>query len=143
MKEGNFVQNTTLTVRIKERCKHKRITIKSLLEKCEMNRNTIYDIENKGSFPTAEKISRLADILDCSTDYLLGRIDYSEPLTDEDISLLKAYKSNPAAQAAIKNILKLHATPNTTYAEVAAFGGKENQAPAPQIKSETTLPQKR
>ena len=69
------MQNLILSSRIKERCKNRNIAIKTLLEKCEMNRNTIYDLEKKGSFPSSDKISRIADVLDCSVDYLLGRTD--------------------------------------------------------------------
>lgn len=69
------MQNLLLSSRIKELCKVRKLTVKSLLECCEMNRNTIYDLEKKGSFPTGEKLSRIADYLDCSVDYLLGRTD--------------------------------------------------------------------
>ena len=72
------MQNTILSLRIKEQCKLKKTSVKSLLENCEMNRNTIYDLEKKGSFPSSDKLSRIADHLDCSVDYLLGRTDNPE-----------------------------------------------------------------
>lgn len=72
------MQNVVLSERIKVRCKTVKITVKSLLESCEMNRNTIYDIEKKGSFPSCDKLSKMADVLDCSVDYLLGRTDKPE-----------------------------------------------------------------
>lgn len=72
------MQNAVLSERIKARCKTVNITVKSLLESCEMNRNTIYDLERKGSFPSCDKLSRMADVLGCSTDYLLGRTDKPE-----------------------------------------------------------------
>lgn len=72
------MQNILLSARIKERCKVANITIKYLLEACEMNRNTIYDLEKKGSFPSCDKLSRIADILNCSTDYLLCRTNNPE-----------------------------------------------------------------
>ena len=73
-----FVQNLQLSNRIKERCKVRKLAIKTLLEMCEMNRNTIYDLEKKGSFPSGDKLARIADYLDCSVDYLLGRTDNPE-----------------------------------------------------------------
>ena len=69
------MQNLILSNRLKEQCKRHKISIKSLLENCEMNRNTIYDLEKKCSFPSGDKLSRIADHLDCSVDYLLGRTD--------------------------------------------------------------------
>ena len=71
----SFMQNTQVADRIKKRSKESGITIKSLLESCGINRNFIYDLEKKGQIPTADKIERIADQLDCSVDYLLGRTD--------------------------------------------------------------------
>lgn len=72
------MQNITLSNRIKEQCKIKSVTVKSLLENCSMNRNTIYDLEKRSVFPGCDKISRIADYLGCSVDYLLGRTDNPE-----------------------------------------------------------------
>lgn len=72
------MQNLILSSRIKKQCKNCGITVKVLLENCEMNRNTIYDLEKKGAFPSSDKISRVADCLNCSVDYLLGRTDNPE-----------------------------------------------------------------
>ena len=69
------MQNAILSTRIKAQCKKTSITIKALLENCDMNRNTIYDLEKRDVFPACDKISRIADYLDCSVDYLLGRTD--------------------------------------------------------------------
>lgn len=72
------MQNILLSNRIKQQCKSSNLAVKTLLEKCNMNRNTIYDLENKGSFPSSDKLSRIADCLNCSVDYLLGRTDVPE-----------------------------------------------------------------
>lgn len=69
------MQNIVLSSRIKDQCKQKALTVKQLLENCEMNRNTIYDLEKRAVFPSCDKIARVADYLDCSVDYLLGRTD--------------------------------------------------------------------
>ncbi|EHE96310.1 helix-turn-helix domain-containing protein [Enterocloster citroniae] len=60
---------------IKELCKTKKITIKNLLELCDINKGFIYDLEHKQASPSCDKISKIADYLDCSVDYLLGRTD--------------------------------------------------------------------
>lgn len=72
------MQNSILANRIKKMCKAKKTTVKSLLEFCDMNRNTIYDLEKRNVFPACDKIARIADYLDCSVDYLLGRTDKPE-----------------------------------------------------------------
>lgn len=61
--------------RIKQLCKGKKIPVKSVLEKCSLNRNFIYDLENKGTVPSAETIKKIADYFSITTDYLLGRTD--------------------------------------------------------------------
>lgn len=64
--------------RIKLLCKSHGVSIKSLLEMCGINRNFIYDLEKSGQIPSADKFERIADYLDCSVDYLLGRTDKPE-----------------------------------------------------------------
>ncbi len=62
-----------ISEKIKSIAKKKNITVKQLLENCEINKGFIYDLEHKSTYPSCDKISRLADCLDCSVDYLLGR----------------------------------------------------------------------
>ena len=69
------MQNLQVTSTIKALCKKKNITIKSLLEECNINRNFMYDLEKKEKAPSADKLEQIADYLDCSVDYLLGRTD--------------------------------------------------------------------
>lgn len=68
----------TSSSRIKDLCKEKRITVKSLLETTGISRSFIYDLEKGRSVPSADKFERIADYLDCSVDYLLGRTDVPE-----------------------------------------------------------------
>lgn len=72
------MNNVQLATTIKTLCKSKKITVKSLLENCKINRNFIYDLEKKSQSPAADKLESIADYLDCSVDYLLGRTDNPE-----------------------------------------------------------------
>ncbi len=63
---------------IKILAKNKNVTVKQLLESCAINKGFIYDLEHKQSYPSCDKLSRIADYLDCSVDYLLGRTDNPE-----------------------------------------------------------------
>ncbi|MCI9545354.1 MAG: helix-turn-helix transcriptional regulator [Lachnospiraceae bacterium] len=62
---------------IKRTCKLKKLTIKEMLESCNINRNFMYDLKNN-KVPAADKFETIADYLDCSVDYLLGRTDNPE-----------------------------------------------------------------
>lgn len=68
----------TTSSRIKALCKANGISIKKLLEDADLNRNFIYALEKSGQIPAADKLERIADYLDCSVDYLLGRTDNPE-----------------------------------------------------------------
>lgn len=67
----------TTASRIKGLCKEKKIAIKNMLEHTDINRNFMYDLKI-GQIPSADKFERIADYLDCSVDYLLGRTENPE-----------------------------------------------------------------
>lgn len=74
--EGIFkmVFNTKdIALRIKQLCKDKKMSVKSVLEECSLNKSFIYDLEKRGNVPSIEAFYNLANYLDCSVDYLLGR----------------------------------------------------------------------
>ena len=64
-----------ISEKIKSLAQNKKITVKKLLEDCAINKGFIYDLEHKLTYPSCDKIYRIADYLDCSVDYLLGRTD--------------------------------------------------------------------
>ncbi|MCL2054898.1 MAG: helix-turn-helix domain-containing protein [Oscillospiraceae bacterium] len=45
-----------------------------MLTDCQLNKDTMRHIKN-GKIPSADRILIIADYLDCSIDYLLGRTD--------------------------------------------------------------------
>ena len=57
---------------IKKMAKERNITIKQLLEKCNLNINTISEL-SKGKQISYINFAIIADNLGCSVDYLLGR----------------------------------------------------------------------
>ena len=62
--------------KIKQLAKSKKITIKKLLEDVGLGFNTMTNM--KTSMPKADNLAKIADYLDCSVDYLLGRTDNPE-----------------------------------------------------------------
>lgn len=69
------MQNTQIIAeRIKERAKQNDISVKKILEICELGPNTVQKL-SKGTDLVSQNLVKIADYLDCSTDYLLGRVD--------------------------------------------------------------------
>ncbi len=63
--------------RIKKVAKTKCVSMKYLLSNCELNINTISQFA-KGQQLSCISLAKIADRLDCSVDYLLGRTDDSQ-----------------------------------------------------------------
>ncbi len=63
--------------RIKHLCQTKKISMETLLTKCELGINAIRQINGKKGM-ASYSLARIADCLDCSVDYLLGRTDNPE-----------------------------------------------------------------
>ena len=62
--------------RIKQTSKEKGIPLKKVLENAELGFNTMSNM--KISMPKADNLAKIADCLDVSVDYLLGRTDNPE-----------------------------------------------------------------
>nr|DAI64237.1 MAG TPA: repressor protein [Caudoviricetes sp.] len=62
---------------IKKRAKHQKVSMKEMLAACDMNINAISEF-GKGKQLSCISLARIADYLDCSVDYLLGRTDKPE-----------------------------------------------------------------
>lgn len=93
--------------RIKETAKKKGIKISDMLSQCELNVNTLSSMTNRGSWVQANSLAKIADCLDVSVDYLLGRtgtpdIDPTERMQAE---FFKIFKKLPfEEQVALMNI---------------------------------------
>lgn len=64
--------------RIKTVAKDRKVSVAKLLKECELNKDLISTTQNKGYYPRLEAIARIADYLDVSIDFLLGRTDKPE-----------------------------------------------------------------
>ena len=65
--------SSEIAARIKLIAKSKGLTITTVLKEVNLGRNTMANF--KTSMPKADNLAKIADYLDCSTDYLLGRTD--------------------------------------------------------------------
>jgi transcriptional regulator with XRE-family HTH domain len=66
-----------LVQRIKNRAKERDVLIRDMLTDCGLNINAISQISDKKGL-SSFSLARIADYLDCSVDYLLGRTDNPE-----------------------------------------------------------------
>lgn len=66
-----------LVSRIKKKAKEKNILIRDMLTACDLSINAISQISDKKGL-SCFSLARIADYLDCSVDYLLGRTDKPE-----------------------------------------------------------------
>lgn len=63
---------------IKSYAKYKDVAVGKMLKDCELSINTLSSMQAGGYYPRLEAIAKIADYLDCSVDYLLGRTDKPE-----------------------------------------------------------------
>ncbi len=68
--------SASVSERIKIRAKTRGMTVKKVLEDVGLNYNMMTAM--KKSMPKADNLAKIADYLDCSVDYLLGRTDNPE-----------------------------------------------------------------
>lgn len=80
------MKNKQIAYNIKSLCKANKKTISQMLLDCDISKSLIYDMERRDKAPSCDKLSRIADYLGCSVDYLLGRTDEPFPTTAAAIS---------------------------------------------------------
>jgi len=49
--------------------------LKDMLDACGLSRSALSNMQSGGSLPRVENIAKIADYLECSVDYLIGRTD--------------------------------------------------------------------
>lgn len=75
---GSFMYDTQeIAQRIKQRAKQLNLTLKDVLPECGLNVNAVSDLA-KGSRMYCVSLALIADRLDCSVDWLLGRTSRPE-----------------------------------------------------------------
>ncbi len=94
---------------IKEVAKERGAATGEMLAELGLNKNTLSSMTSRGSWLQADSLGRIADYLNCSTDYLLGRTAAPEqPMqfqTTKEQQLIAAYKAHPELQPAIDKLL--------------------------------------
>ena len=65
--------SSEIAERIKLIAKSKGLTVSTVLKEVNLGRNTMANF--KTSMPKADNLAKIADYLDCSINYLMGRTD--------------------------------------------------------------------
>ena len=77
MNDENLYKSLNIADKIKFRAKQQGIVIKKMLSELNLGSNTMSNMRHDKMI-AADSIARIADYLDCSVDYLLGRTDIPE-----------------------------------------------------------------
>ncbi len=88
----------------KNLCNIKCTTPNAIAKKIGLS-NSVAAKWKKGVSPTGAVLSKLADELDCSVDYLLGREENNSVLSSEEQKIINAYRENKELQDAVKRFL--------------------------------------
>lgn len=109
VKGGIFLYTAqNLVNNIKQQAKEKDISLKDILDSCDLNVNSLSQMTDKKGLASFS-LAKIADCLNCSTDYLLGRTSAPEqPMqfqTTKEQQLIAAYKAHPELQPAIDKLL--------------------------------------
>ena len=104
----------SIAEKIKKVAKERKIPLKSVLENCGLSKNTLSSMQSGGSLPKSENLAKIADRLNVSVDYLLGRTDEAQlPAEDEqqfsakERKVIQAYRDQPEMQSAVDRLLNI------------------------------------
>lgn len=107
------MNNQILISRINELCKIKSITRNKAFTESRVGKNFISNLRSAN--PSEGKLTMLADYFGVSVEYLKGETDDKEPisktqtaiplLTEEETTIIYAYRSQPEVHTAIKRVL--------------------------------------
>jgi len=71
-----------MSILIKQTLKEKNIPLNKMLSELDINLNLMSSMQNRGCYPRLEPLTNIADYLDLSVDYMLGRTDSNTIVCD-------------------------------------------------------------
>lgn len=90
MNNENLYNSPNVANTIKENAKSKGISLKELLSRCELGSNTFSHMLH-GKAIAFDSLAKIADCLNCSVDFLLGRKENN--MTIDEHQLIEKYRS--------------------------------------------------
>lgn len=92
------MNNAQFSELVKLECKRKNIKIGDLLESCNLNKGFISDLSRKNKTPSADNVLKIAEYLEVSVDYLLGRTDNPKLMSSSYKNILNSPFNNQLAE---------------------------------------------
>ena len=71
--------------RLKELLSEREITKNKLLTDLQLGKNSFVNWENRGTIPSGEVLTKIADYFDVTVDYLLGNTNQKETPSEEGV----------------------------------------------------------
>lgn len=98
--------STLVSLRIKQLRKLSKLTQEELGKRANTTKGTISNYENGHSTPSNQMLVVLADVLDVTTDYLLGRVDEMNGVVEMDRETKALIKQSENNKPSKFNVLK-------------------------------------
>lgn len=92
------MNNAQFSELIKLECKRKNIKIGDLLESCNLNKGFLSDLSRKNKTPSVDNALKIAEYLEVSVDYLLGRTDNPKLMNSSYKNILNSPFNNQLAE---------------------------------------------
>lgn len=113
---------------IKSELKKQGRTTKDMLVELNMGINTISEL-SKGKQMSYFGFAKIADYLNCSVDYLLGRTDAPQNTLGDDFSphekeLVAAYRNKPEMQESIDKLLDISVSSQKSNMNIRQFADR-------------------
>lgn len=94
-----------MAFRIKTLCDEKGISINKMLVESEAGARTYHNMLS-GSFPSSDKLAKIANYLGCSVDYLLGRTDIREVNQRDNVEIKYYERLNAAGRQKVEEYIR-------------------------------------
>ena len=91
---------------IKQTAKEKNVTIGKMLSECGLSKNALATMQSGGRLPHTENLLKIADYLDLSLDYLMGR-DIKNNAPDDTVRSVIIGKIKTMPDDQLKKLLAL------------------------------------
>ncbi|MBP5307757.1 MAG: helix-turn-helix transcriptional regulator [Clostridia bacterium] len=118
-------------LRIKELREEKNLSQKEVADAIKTNQSTVARWENGEHFPSGEFVIKLADLFQCTADYLLGReddfgnISSNANLSPDEENLLQLYRR---AYGSVKNMITEDVKRAVLYSEMGRKEAENEKA---------------
>lgn len=114
-----MINSQELAIKIKTIAKSKKIAIGKMLTECGLSINTLSSMQSGGYSPRLDTITKIADYLDISVDYLLGRTDEALPGTKKQAAETGSLSNEDITEQVISLFRQMNARERREFLSLA------------------------